>query len=54
VSRHSHLPEEAMAQVERAGAAPPPSKVLSLVEMIQQAKGRIAVEKADCGNQRKS
>ena len=34
----AHLSEEDMAQVERAAAAPPPSKVLSLVEMIQQAK----------------
>ncbi len=42
-----------MAQVERAGAAPPPSKVLSLVEMIQQAKDRLAVEKPDAGDQRK-
>jgi hypothetical protein len=40
----AHLPEEAMAQVERAGASPPPSKVLSLVEMIQQAKDRIVLE----------
>jgi len=43
----AHLSEDAMAQVERAGAAPPPSKVLSLVDMIQQAKDRIAVEKPD-------
>jgi len=49
----ANLPEEAMAQVERAGAAPPPSKVLSLVEMIQQAKDRIAVEKPEAGDQRK-
>ena len=49
----AHLPEEAMAQVERAGAAPPPSKVLSLVEMIQQAKDRIAVEKPDAEQGRK-
>ena len=49
----ANLPEEAMAQVEGAGAAPPPSKVLSLVEMIQQAKDRIAVEKPDAGDQRK-
>jgi hypothetical protein len=38
----AHLPEAAMSQVERAGAVPPPSKVLSLLEMIQQAKDRIA------------
>jgi len=43
----AHLPEEGMAQVERAGAAPPPSKVLSLVEMIRQAKDRIALHKPD-------
>jgi hypothetical protein len=36
-----------MAQVERAGAAPPPAKVLSLLEIIQQAKERVAVEKPD-------
>jgi hypothetical protein len=30
-----------MAQVERAGASPPPAKVLSLVEMIQQTKDRL-------------
>ena len=49
----AHLPEEAMAQVERAGAAPPPSKVLSLVDMIQQAKERIAVEKPEAEQGRK-
>src|ERR1035437_188464 len=49
----AHLPEEDMAQVERAGAAPPPSKVLSSVEMIQQAKDRIALEQRDAGNGRK-
>ena len=41
-----------MAQVERTGAVPPPSKVLSLVELIQQAKDRIAVEKPDGGDRR--
>ena len=49
----ANLPEGDMAQVERAGAVPPLSKVLSLVEMIQQAKDRIAVEKPDGGSQRK-
>jgi hypothetical protein len=43
----AHLPTEAMAQVEYASAAPPPSKVLSLVEMIQQAKERLASEPPD-------
>ena len=37
----AHLPEADMAQVERAAASPPPSKVLNLVEMIQQAKDRL-------------
>jgi hypothetical protein len=37
----AHLPEEAMAQVEQAAASPPPSKVLGLVEIIQQAKQRL-------------
>ena len=40
-----HLSEDAMAQVERASTSPPPSKVLSLVEMIEQAKQRLASEK---------
>jgi hypothetical protein len=49
----AHLPEEAMAQVERASASPPPSKVLSLLEMIQQAKDRIALKKPDAEQGRK-
>ena len=48
----SNLPEEDMAQVERAGAAPPPSKVLSLVDLIQQAKDRLAPEEPGAGSQR--
>jgi hypothetical protein len=40
----ANLPEEAMAQVERASAAPPPSKLLSLAEIIQQAEDRLAPE----------
>jgi hypothetical protein len=43
----THLSEDAMAQVERAAASPPPSKVLSLVEMVQQARDRLAPEKRD-------
>jgi hypothetical protein len=42
-----------MEQVERVGAKPPPSKVLSAVEMIQQAKDRIAVEEPDAEQGRK-
>jgi hypothetical protein len=37
----AHLSEEDMAQVERASASPPPSKMLSLVEIIQQTKDRL-------------
>jgi hypothetical protein len=37
----AHLSEEDMAQVERAAAAPPPSKMLSLVDLIQQTKDRL-------------
>jgi hypothetical protein len=43
----THLPEAAMAEVERAATSPPPSKVLSLVEMIEQAKSRISAETPD-------
>ena len=35
------------------GVAPPPSKVLSLMDLIQQAKDRIAVEKSDAEQGRK-
>jgi hypothetical protein len=48
----SNLPEEDMAQVERACSAPPPSKVLSLVEIIQQAKDRLAPEEPGAGSRR--
>jgi hypothetical protein len=37
----AHLPEEDMAQVERASDSAPPSKALSLVDMVQQAKDRL-------------
>jgi hypothetical protein len=37
----ANLPEEDMARVEHASASPPPSKVLSLMETIQQAKDRL-------------
>ena len=40
----AHLPDEAMAEVEHARVSPPPSKVLSLVEMIQQPKEQLASE----------
>lgn len=38
----ANLPEDTMAQVERAHLSPPPSKVLSLLELVQQAKERLA------------
>lgn len=43
----AHLPAAGMAQVERASAAPPPPKVLSLVEMIEQARQRLASDNPD-------
>jgi hypothetical protein len=49
----AHLPEEAMAQVERAGAALPPSKVLSLLDLVQQARDRLAPVQPDAGSQPK-
>jgi hypothetical protein len=45
----AHLSKEAMAQVEQAAVAPPPSKVLSLLDLIQQAKERIGLEPPDHG-----
>lgn len=45
----AHLPHEEMAQVERVCSAPPPSKVLSLVEVIQQARKRLAPEDPGSG-----
>lgn len=47
----AHLPEEAMAQVERASATPPSPKMLSLLELIQQAQERVASAGADSRNQ---
>ena len=47
----AHLPGEEMAQVERAGASPPPPKVLSLLDLIQQAKDRLAREQPDTPSQ---
>jgi len=40
----AHLSPEVMAEVEQAGASPPPPKVLSLLDIIQQAKDRLAQE----------
>lgn len=38
----AHLPEETMAAVEVAGSSPPPSKMLNLLDLIQQTKARLA------------
>ena len=48
---HAHLSAETMAEVEWASASPPPPKVLSLLDMIQQARDRIGFEHPDAGNQ---
>jgi len=37
----AHLSAEEMAPVARAGASPPPAKVASLFDLIQQAKDRL-------------
>jgi hypothetical protein len=41
----AHLSAEAMAQVERARTSPPPAKVLSLLDLVQQARERLALER---------
>ena len=38
----AHLSQAEMAQVQRVCSAPPPSKVLSLVDIIQQTRERLA------------
>jgi len=50
----ANLPAETMTQVEGASASPPPSKMLSLVEMIQQAKERVEAANPESGNPPKS
>ena len=45
----AHLTEGAMAQVESTGAAPPPAKVLSLVDLIQRAKEGLPSANPDSG-----
>jgi hypothetical protein len=49
----SHLSEEVMAQVERGGASPPASKVVSLLDLVQQARERLALAQREDGKQRK-
>jgi hypothetical protein len=47
----AHLPAEVMAEVERSSASAPPSKVLSLLDMIQQARDRLAQKPPDTPEQ---
>ena len=46
----AHLSEQAMAQVEQAALAPPPSKVLSLLDLIQQTREWIGPASPDSDN----
>ena len=48
----AHLSPEVMAEVEQAGVSPPPPKVLSLLDVIQQAKERLAPQQPEAGEQR--
>jgi hypothetical protein len=45
----AHLPADAMAQVESAGSTPAAPKVVSLLELIQQAKDRLGSGSSDEG-----
>jgi hypothetical protein len=49
----AHLSVEAMAQVERAGTSSPPAKVLSLLDLVQQARERLALDQPDAESQQK-
>ena len=49
----AHLPPEVMAQVERAGNSPAPPKVQSLLDLVQQAKERLALERPEAADGRK-
>ena len=43
----ANLPPETMSQVESASISPPLSKVLSLLDIIQQTKARLSAENPD-------
>jgi hypothetical protein len=43
----AHLAPEAMARVEQAAITPPPSKMLSLLDLIEQARERVGRPSAD-------
>jgi len=42
-----------MAQVEQAAASPPPYKVFSLLDLVQQAKDRLTLGQSEEGSQEK-
>ena len=46
----AHLSAQVMAQVERAGTSAPPAKVLSLLDLVQQAKERLALKRPEATN----
>ncbi len=46
----AHLPPETMAQVERAGTVPPPPRVVSLLDMVQQARDRLGLDQRDAAD----
>jgi hypothetical protein len=43
----ANLPADTMTQVESASTSPPPPKMLSLLETVQQAKERLSSENPD-------
>jgi len=47
----AHLSPDVMAEVERAGVSAPPPKVLSLLDMIRQAKEQLAAPPPEAGDQ---
>ncbi len=45
----AHLPQEEMVQMERVSSAPPPAKVTSLLDIIQQTREQLASENQGSG-----
>ncbi len=45
----AHLPQEEMVQMERVCSAPPPAKVTSLLDLIQQTREQLASENQGSG-----
>ena len=46
----ANLPAEVMAQVERASNSPPPARVVSLLDLIEQARERLGLEQPESGS----